>query len=79
MTRKFAASFLLLIVFCISVSAQGVLTPEMLWKLGKVGGEMISPDGKNAIYGVTFYNMAENKGERESLSLSCQRRSRRSN
>jgi dipeptidyl aminopeptidase/acylaminoacyl peptidase len=69
MTRKFANSFLLIIVFCISVSAQQALTPEMLWKLGKVGGEMISPDGKNAIYGVTFYNMAENKGERNLYSI----------
>ncbi len=45
------------------------MTPELLWKLGRVGGEIISPDGKNLIYGVTYYDMEANKGERNLYSI----------
>lgn len=52
-----------------SVFAQNVMTPELLWKLGKVSGEAISPDGKNVIFGVTNYDIAANKGERNLYSI----------
>ena len=41
-----------------------VMTPNKLWELGRVSLETISPDGKSFIYGVTHYNLAENKGNR---------------
>lgn len=44
--------------------AQHPLTPEMLWQLGRVSAETITPDGKNVIYGVTYYDLAENKAEK---------------
>jgi len=40
-------------------------TPELLWKMGRVSGGTLSPDGKNILYGVTYYNMEENKGSRD--------------
>ena len=42
-------------------SAQEMLTPELLWKIGRVNLEDVSPDGKMAAYSVTRYDMAENK------------------
>ncbi len=49
---------------------QQKMTPELLWKLGRVSGEAVSPDGKQVIYGVTYYDMVKNKGERNLYSMS---------
>ncbi len=38
------------------------LTPEILWKFGRVGEYQISPDGQNVVYTVTRYNLGMNKG-----------------
>jgi len=40
------------------------MTPELLWELGRVGGEAVSPDGTMLYYGVTTYDVGENKGNR---------------
>lgn len=45
------------------------MTPELLWKLGRVNGECLSPDGKNVIYGVTYYNVQANKGDENLYSV----------
>lgn len=37
-------------------------TPEFLNSLGRVGDPQVSPDGKKVMYGVTRYDIAENKG-----------------
>jgi len=42
--------------------AQGSLTPELLWKLGRVNNPQLSPDGKWILYEVKRYNLSENKG-----------------
>src|SRR5690606_26880628 len=44
--------------------AQQPLTPEMLWQLGRVSAETVIPGGKDVIYGVTLYNLTENKAEK---------------
>ncbi len=44
--------------------AQQPLTPEGLWQLGRVSAEAISPDGKHVVYGVTYYDLAANKAEK---------------
>jgi dipeptidyl aminopeptidase/acylaminoacyl peptidase len=41
--------------------AQNLMTPELLWKLGRVSGKGISKDGKFVIYSVGTPNVAENK------------------
>ena len=37
-------------------------TPEFLNQLGRVGTPQVSPDGKKVLYGVTYYDIASNKG-----------------
>ncbi|MEO5570322.1 MAG: S9 family peptidase [Bacteroidia bacterium] len=41
------------------------LTPEFLWRLGRVSEPRVSPDGKTVIYGVRYYNIAANKGNND--------------
>lgn len=43
------------------------MTPELLWKLGRVGEVAISPDGKQVAYLVTNYDLAENSGRTDLL------------
>lgn len=38
------------------------VTPELLWKFGRLGEFDVSPDGKQVVYSVTRYSIAENKG-----------------
>lgn len=39
-----------------------VFTPEVMWKMGRIGSSSVSPDGKEVLYTLTYYNMGENKG-----------------
>lgn len=47
------------------VLKDSIMTPELLWNLGRVSGGDISPDGKYAIYGVSYYSVKQNKGNRD--------------
>lgn len=40
----------------------GVMTPEVLWKLSRVGSMAISSDGSQVVFALTKYKMEENKG-----------------
>ena len=42
--------------------AAGRFTPEVMWKMGRLGGSQLSPDGKRLVYTVTYYNLGENRG-----------------
>jgi dipeptidyl aminopeptidase/acylaminoacyl peptidase len=62
----------LLIAFFMSVSAisaQNVLTPELLWKLGRVSPIGISVDGKNMIYKVSTPSVEDNKSNSKLYSI----------
>ncbi len=37
-------------------------TPEVMWKMGRIGAATLSPDGSQLLYTVTYYNMEENRG-----------------
>lgn len=37
-----------------------LLTPEILWSMGRIGHFEISPDGKNAVYAVTYFSVQQN-------------------
>ncbi|GJM61048.1 S9 family peptidase [Persicobacter diffluens] len=46
-----------------SVTAQKVLTPELLWEMGRVNGGEISPDQTTLLFGVVNYELSENSGK----------------
>src|SRR5690554_4481444 len=63
---------LTLALFCImgtTMSAQEVMTPELLWQLGRVSPLGISKDGKAIIYKVSTPDMQENKSNSKVYSL----------
>jgi dipeptidyl aminopeptidase/acylaminoacyl peptidase len=43
----------------------GRMTPEVLWAFGRVGGLQVSPDTKKVLYSVSYYSIAEDKGNSE--------------
>ncbi|OON67997.1 prolyl oligopeptidase family serine peptidase [Hymenobacter sp. CRA2] len=45
-----------------SATAQQTLTPELLWKLGRLGEMQVSPDRKTVAFTVTRYDLAANGG-----------------
>ncbi len=61
-------SILFLLLFPFALFAQN-MSPKLLWDLGRVSLDAVSPDGKTAIYGVTRYNIEENKGKRTLFSI----------
>ena len=46
------------------------LTPEVMWKMGRIGSSEISPDGNTVLYTVTRYSMEENRGVTQIYTLS---------
>lgn len=47
----------------------GIVTPEILWKFGRVSDARISPDGDKVIYGVTRYDYKTNKSKTDIFAL----------
>ncbi|NDV47170.1 S9 family peptidase [Paludibacter sp. 221] len=43
----------------------GLMTPEVLWSFGRIGGVNVSPDGKKIVYTVSYYSVPENKSNSE--------------
>jgi dipeptidyl aminopeptidase/acylaminoacyl peptidase len=46
-----------------------IMTPEVLWSFGRVSEPVISPDKSTILYGVTYYDIAQNKGNRELYTI----------
>ncbi|HNZ81985.1 MAG TPA: peptidase S9, partial [Bacteroidales bacterium] len=42
-----------------------VMTPELLWSMGRLSDIQLSPDKKTILYGVSYYSITQNKGNRE--------------
>jgi dipeptidyl aminopeptidase/acylaminoacyl peptidase len=64
-------NFLLLAATLLSLSstAQNKMTPELLWKLGRVSGLGVSQDGKYVLYSVSTPNVVENKSSRKTYAI----------
>jgi len=52
----------LFLLISVSSFAQEKLTPELLFKLGRVNNPQVSPDAKTVLYEVKKYDLAANKG-----------------
>jgi dipeptidyl aminopeptidase/acylaminoacyl peptidase len=57
------AALALILPLCAgALQAQEVMTPERLWEIPRVSGPAVSPDGQSVAYGVTRYDLTENRG-----------------
>lgn len=45
------------------------LTAEKLWSLGRVSLYDVSPDGQTAVYGISYYDVAANKGSSDLYAI----------
>jgi dipeptidyl aminopeptidase/acylaminoacyl peptidase len=62
--------FVLAAVFiAATVSGQGRMTPELLWKLGRVSGVGLSKDKQYVIYSVSTPDVDANKSKRQTFAL----------
>lgn len=52
--------------------AQNVMTPELLWQLGRVSGLGITPDGKQVVYRVSIPSISEDKSVSKLYSIPIQ-------
>lgn len=69
-SMKKATLFLFVFLFPFILQAQDRMTPELLWKLGRVSAMGVTENGESLIYSVYFPNVAENSGERKYYSVS---------
>ncbi|MBS1513165.1 MAG: S9 family peptidase [Bacteroidetes bacterium] len=58
-----------IIAWSAAACAQNTMTPELLWKLGRVSGLGISKDGKYVVYSVSTPDAATNKSSRKSYMV----------
>lgn len=45
--------------------SQGLMTPEILWSLGRIGDLQISPDKSKVLYNIRYYSIEQNKSKSE--------------
>ncbi len=57
--------FVLLVTVSGIMSAQNVMSPELLWSLGRVTGIGVTDDGKHAIYSVSIPDVEANSSSRK--------------
>lgn len=60
-----------LTLMSLNAMAQNVMTPELLWKLGRVTPLGISKDGKNIVYQVATPSVEEKQIEYKVLHFTC--------
>jgi dipeptidyl aminopeptidase/acylaminoacyl peptidase len=67
--RKILFLLISLTIAITPAAAQELLTPELLWSLGRVTGLGVTADGKNVIYSVSTPNTESNKSSRKLYSI----------
>jgi len=70
MKIKIFIPFLSIFLWISAFAQQKVYTPELLWQLGRVSEAVLSPDGKQILFGITYYNVEQNKGNRDLYLIS---------
>ena len=55
--------FITLTMMSLNAMAQNMMSPEILWKLGRVTSLGVSKDGKNVVYTVSTPSIEENKSD----------------
>jgi len=45
--------------------SNGIMTPEALWAMGRIGSYAPSPDGKQIVYQVAYYSVKANKSQQK--------------
>jgi dipeptidyl aminopeptidase/acylaminoacyl peptidase len=65
--KKISILFLLMLPF--SLMAQNVMTPELLWSLGRVAAVGTSPDGKTLLYKIAKTDIASEKSNSDYFLL----------
>ncbi len=66
--KKYILLFLLLVISGTTYSQR--FSPEIMWKLGRISEAVLSPDGKQIVFGTAFYNLEKNKGNRDIFIIS---------
>lgn len=61
MKKLFLVAFTIMVL---PIAAQQSMSPELLWKLGRVSIDDVSDNGDKILYGVTYYSIDENTGKR---------------
>jgi dipeptidyl aminopeptidase/acylaminoacyl peptidase len=61
--------FLMLTLMSLNAIGQNVMTPELLWKLGRITPLGISKDGKNVVFKVSTPSVEENKSNSKLYSV----------
>lgn len=46
-----------------------IMTPEVLWSFGRISDPQVSPDKKTVLFGITYYDIEQNKGNRELYTI----------
>lgn len=54
-----------------------LMTPEVLWAMGRIGGAEASPDGKTIVYQVGYYSVKENKSRQVIYTISSDGKTQR--
>ncbi|MFN5148895.1 MAG: prolyl oligopeptidase family serine peptidase [Flavobacteriia bacterium] len=62
-------SSILFVALSLTTFSQGVLTPELLWKLRRLSGGTVSPDGSMVLFSQRVFSMDENKGNTDLFVL----------
>lgn len=66
---KYLSAALLIAVTTVAQS-QNKLTPETLWKMGRVGEAALSPDGQTVVYTLRNYDLHTNRGNTDIYKVS---------
>jgi len=63
--KRIGLLFFIVGLLSVTITAQRAMTPEDMWRMGRVGDIQISPDNTTVLYGISWYDLDKNKGSRD--------------